>query len=95
MDFQNSPTFARSACFYMTISGNFEHFQYVNFEIDFMENENLFQKTEVPLFQLEALRLKTHHLHAKLLYQKPMLRQIEWLVQNGPIKKNAVLPVTA
>ena len=33
----------------MTISGNFEHFQYVNFEIDFLENENLFQKTGVPL----------------------------------------------
>ena len=26
--------------------------------------------------------------------QKPMLREIEWGVQNGPITKNAVLPVT-
>ena len=40
------------------------------------------------------MRLKTHHFHTKLLYQKPMLRQIEWWVQNGPITKNGVLPVT-
>ena len=26
-DFQNSPPFQRSACFYVTISENFEHFQ--------------------------------------------------------------------
>ena len=39
--------------------------------------------------------MKTHHFHTKLTYQKPMLRQIEWWVQNGPIKKNGVLPVTS
>ena len=49
-DFQNSPPFARSACFYETISGNFEGFQYCNFETDFLENENLFQKTRVTFF---------------------------------------------
>ena len=32
------------------ISGNFERFQYFNFETDFLENENLFQKTGVPFF---------------------------------------------
>ena len=26
--------------------------------------------------------------------QKPMLRQIEWKVQNGPITMNAVLPIS-
>ena len=31
----------------MTISENFEHFQYFNFETDFLENENFFQKTGV------------------------------------------------
>ena len=49
-DFQNNPPFERSACFYMTTSGNFEQFQHFNFEIDFLENKNIFQKTEVPLF---------------------------------------------
>ena len=49
-EFQNSSPFERSVCFYMTISGNFERFQYFNFETDFLENENLFQKTGVPFF---------------------------------------------
>ena len=49
-DFQNSFPLERSACFYMTIKGNFERFQYFNFETDFLENENLFQKTGVPVF---------------------------------------------
>ena len=43
---------------------------------------------------MKALRLKTHHFHAKLPYQKLKLRQIEWLVQNGLITNNGVLPVT-
>ena len=36
-DFQNSPAFERSACFYVTISGNFERFQYFNFETEFLK----------------------------------------------------------
>ena len=44
-DFQNSPPFDRSAYFYVPISGNFERFQYFNFEKDFLENENIFQKS--------------------------------------------------
>ena len=35
-DFQNSPTFERSA---IMTSENFEHFQYFIFETDFLENE--------------------------------------------------------
>ena len=38
--------------------------------------------------------IEKHHFHTKLPYQKPTLRRIEWGVQNGPIKKNGVLPVT-
>ena len=30
----------------MTISESFEHFQYFNFETDFLKNENFFQKLE-------------------------------------------------
>ena len=33
--------------FYVTISGNFERFQYFNLETDFPENENLLQKPGV------------------------------------------------
>ena len=35
-----------------------------------------------------------HHFHSKLLCQKPMLRQIQWRLQNGAITKSGVLPVT-
>ena len=44
-DFRNSPPFERSACFYVTICENFKRFQYFNFETDFLENKNIFQKT--------------------------------------------------
>ena len=50
MDFQNSLSFEKSACFYVMISENFEHLQYFNFETDFLENENFFHKTGVTLF---------------------------------------------
>ena len=45
-DFLSSPLFERSACFCVTISENFERFQYFNFETDFLENENPFKKLE-------------------------------------------------
>ena len=76
-DFQISPLFKRSTCFYVTISESFKRFQYFNFETNFLENAPL----------------KTHHFHSKLLCQKPMLRQIEWRLQNGPITKSGVLLV--
>ena len=49
-DFQNSHPFKRLVCFCVIISGNFECFQYFNFETDFLENENFFQKTGVTFF---------------------------------------------
>ena len=38
--------------------------------------------------------LKTDHFNTKLPYKKPILRQIELWLQNGPTTKNGVLPVT-
>ena len=52
-EFQNSPPFERLACF--GFSGNIEQFQYFIFETQFLENENLFQKTGVPFFRLKQL----------------------------------------
>ena len=46
-DFQNSLPFERSACFYVTITGNFECFQNFKFETNSLENGNLFQKIGV------------------------------------------------
>ena len=55
MDFQNSPPFERSACFYETISRDCERFQYFNFETDFLENKTLFQKLEYH-FLVESIK---------------------------------------
>ena len=52
-DFQNSPPSERSACFYATITENFERFEYFNFEINFLKKKNLFQGTGVPFFSLK------------------------------------------
>ena len=50
IDFQNSPPFERSACFYGAITRNFEHFQYSNFETISLKKKNLFQKTGEAVF---------------------------------------------
>ena len=47
----------------------------------FWKTKTFFKKLEY-CFLVEPLRLKTHHSHSKLLCQKPMLRQIEWRLQN-------------
>ena len=49
-DFQNNPPFERPAYFYVTTTGNFECLQYLNFETNFLKNENLFQKPGVLFF---------------------------------------------
>ena len=55
---KNSPSFERSAGFYVAISGNFERFQYYNFETDFLENKNLFQKLEY-FFLIESTKIES------------------------------------
>ena len=54
-----------------------------------------FLKNWSTAFYLKVLRLKTHYFHSKLLSQKPILRQIELWVQNGPFTKKGVLPAPA
>ena len=41
----------------MTTNGNFERFQNFNFETDFLENENFFQKTGVS-FWVESIKIE-------------------------------------
>ena len=45
--FQNSYPLEKSACFYVTITENFEHLQYYNFQSNFAKIENHFQKAGV------------------------------------------------
>ena len=54
-DFQNNPLLERWACFYVTISETFVHFQYFSFETDFLENKKKLKKLE---FSLLAERTK-------------------------------------
>ena len=49
-DFQNRSPFERSACFYVTINGNFKSFQYFDFETNFMGNKKHIQKIGVSFF---------------------------------------------
>ena len=57
-NFQNSPPFGRSACFYLTITGNDEHFQYFNFQTNFLKKVKLSQTTTVPFFSWKYFYLK-------------------------------------
>ena len=78
----------------MTISESFGRFQYFNFETIFFGKRKPFLKNWSTVFWLKPLRLKTYNFHSTLLCYKPMLRQIEWQLQNGPITKSGVWPVT-
>ena len=80
--------FKRSAYFYVEITGDFEHFQCLDFETIFLKKENLFLKTRIP-FLVESTTIKVQHFHGKLPCQKLMLRQ-----RMGLFTKNAVLPLT-
>ena len=49
-DFETSSPFERSACFYVTITGDYKRLQFFNFKTSFLKNENLFHKTVVSCF---------------------------------------------
>ena len=76
-NFQNSPPFEISAYFFVTVSGNFECFSTLTLKQIFWKTKTLFKKWSI-IFQLTTIRLKRYHFHTKLIYQKPVLKQIEW-----------------
>ena len=57
-DFQNSSLFERSTCFYVTISGNFERFQYFNFETLTFWKTNIFFKKLEYRFLVESTKIE-------------------------------------
>ena len=57
------------------------------------KRKTLYKKLEYQ-FLVEGTKIETQHLHAILLSQRPMLRQIEWRVQNKRSTKNGVLRLT-
>ena len=72
----------------MIITGEFERFHYFNFILtNFLQNENWAMAFNCKYYDGKQ------DFHVKLYCQKPMLRQIEWEMQNGPITRNWVLPI--
>lgn len=65
----------------MTITENTERFQYFNFEKNFLKYENFIQTVE-DYFSVASSKMRTQHIHKKLPYQKLILTQREWGVQN-------------
>ena len=88
------PPFKRSACFYVTITGHFERFQNFITSKQFSAKIKLILKNWSIVFQFRVLQKKVHYFRVKLPCQRPVLRQIEWGVQNTPITKNGLLLLT-
>ena len=59
----------------------------------FWKTKTFFKKLKY-CFLVEATKIENTPFPFKLLCQKPMLKQIEWRLQNGPITKSGILPVT-
>ena len=59
----------------------------------FWKTKAFYKKLEYHFLVLSTETESALFLH-KTACQKPMLREIEWEVQNGPITKDVVLPVT-
>ena len=83
-----------SGIFLWTITGNVKCFQYLNSKINFLKRKPLEKTRE------QFCSSKYYNWKRKISVQNCPLRslcfekKIEWEVQNGPITKNTVLPVT-
>ena len=59
----------------------------------FWKTKDHFKKLDYR-FLVESTKIENASFLYKLPYQKPMLKQIEWWLQDGHITKNGLLPVT-
>ena len=67
--FKIAPPFERSACFYATIIGDFEHFQCCNFETNFLKKEST--KIGKASFPYKTANIKTSRMgNTKWTYHK-------------------------
>ena len=76
----------------MTISENFEYFQYFNFETDFLQSKNFFQKLEYR-FLVERTKIEKASFPYKIVISEANVKTnrmvtTKWITENG------VLPVT-
>ena len=72
-DFPNSPPFERSACFYLTLE---------ILKISILQHCNRFSGKQKPFTERSQCYNKQH---GEMLFEKRMLQQTAWWVQNGPI----------
>ena len=75
-DFQNSPLFERLPCFFVRISESFNVFNILTLKQVFWETKTFFKKLEYR-FLVETTKIENTSFP-----MKPMLRQIEWRLQN-------------
>ena len=59
----------------------------------FWKTKTFFKKLDYR-FLVESTKIENASFPCKTGNQKPILRQIKWWLENGPITKNGVLPVT-
>ena len=73
-DFQNSPPFERLACFYVTVTGDFQRFQYFNTETSFLTMKRFSQK----VFLVKNNKIENALFPYKTALSQANLSQIEW-----------------
>ena len=82
-NFQNSPPFERSACFYVTISGNFELFQ---LEYRFLVESIKVTATDIRYFlRSKFSRSLVHKKNFSLIYDKQFSSQDTYFVKRDRI----------
>ena len=77
----------------MTVTGNFEHFQYFNFEASSLKNENLFQNTGAP-FSVESTRIENAAFPYKTVLSDGNVKRIRIGSRKWTYTKNGDLPQT-
>ena len=75
---------------------SFKRFQYFerNLKEIFWKTKTFFKKLGY-CFLVETTRIENNDFNSNLRSQQPMLRQIEWRLQNAPVTKSGVWPATA
>ena len=77
----------------MTISGNFERFQCFNFKTNFLEKENLFQKTGVPIL-VQSTKIENASFSYKTVMSEANVKTNTIVRTKWTYHTEQVLPVT-
>ena len=78
----------------MIITGDIERFHYFNFETRFLKKRKVFCKELKYWILVQITTIGTATFPKNHPCLKPILRQIVWGIQNGPVTKNEVFSLT-